>query len=392
MSKPAVRHRRLTVGGGVIALGLAVTLSLVTPSAAGAQTPDHNEGFAIIADHLNNPRGLSPAPGGGLYLAEAGSGGKVCVSGGEHGDTCIGRTGSFDLVTSHGVKRIVTGLISASGPGGVAAEGPVSVSRGPDGTLYGLFGLNSHEVPPKGAIPAKLRAAALAQLGRLVRVAPHHSIRYVSDVGDQDWTWTSTRVNLAPKDFPDANPNAVLYSHGHRYVVDAGANILVDVQRNGTAKVLAFFGVPAGSQSDAVPTCVARGPDGALYVGELLGGFYSPGHARIWRVVPGHAPRVWATGLSTVQGCGFGRDGAFYATEYQVAGLNEGPGANPAGDVVRIDRHGHRTHLGIGKLFLPSGFAAGPDGAIYVSNCSIAPASGMGPKLCPTGGQVVRIG
>ena len=385
MTKHSLRYRRLVKIGGVTALGLAATLGLVTPSAAGAQTG----GFTVVASHLNNPRGLSPAPGGGLYLAEAGSGGKVCVSGGEQGQTCIGETGSFDLVTRHGVQRLVTGLISGSGPGGVAAEGPVSVSAGAYGTIYGLFGLNTHEVPPAGAIPSGLRAAALAELGRLVQVTPYRSL---SDVGDQDWTWTSTRVKLAPKDFPDANPNAVLYSHGHVYVVDAGANILVDVQRNGAAKVLAFFGVPKGSQSDSVPTCVARGPDGALYVGELLGGFYSPGHARIWRVVPGHAPKVRATGLSAVQGCGFGRDGAFYATEFQVGGLNEGSGANPAGDVVRIDRWGHRTHLGVGKLLFPSGFAAGSDGAIYVSNCSIAPASGMGPKLCPAGGQMVRIG
>jgi hypothetical protein len=59
--------------------------------------------------------------------------------------------------------------------------------------------------------------------------------------------------------------------------------------------------------------------------------------------------------------------------------------------VVRIDRWGHRTHLGVGQLFYPSGFAAGRDGSIYVSNCSIAPATGMGPKLCSSGGQVVRI-
>ena len=392
MSKHAIPLRRLIKIGGITCLGLAATLGLVTPSAAGAQMGGHSERFTVIASHLNTPRGLSPAPGGGLYLAEAGSGGKACVSGGEQGTTCIGKTGSFDLVSRNGVKRLVTGLISGSGPGGVAAEGPVSVSAGPYGTIYGQFGLNTHVVPPKAAIPPGLRATALAELGRLVKVTPYHSIRSLSNVGDQDWTWTSTRVKLAPNDFPDANPNAVLYSHGHVYVADAGANILVDVQRNGTAKVLAFFGVPKGSQSDSVPTCVARGPDGALYVGELLGGFYSPGHARIWRVVPGHAPKVWATGLSTVQGCGFGRDGAFYATEYQVGGLSEGSGANPAGDVVRIDRWGHRTHLGVGKLSYPSGFAAGSDGAIYVSNCSIAPATGMGPKLCPTGGQVVRIG
>lgn len=394
MSRSAVHHGKLAATvGAVLAAGVALAtgLGLMAPSAAGAQTNGHQPGFTVVADHLNNPRGLSPAPGGGLYLAEAGSGGKVCVTGGEQGETCVGKTGSFDLVTKYGVTRLVTGLISGSGKGGVAAEGPVSVSRGPYGTLFGLFGLNTHEVPPTGAIPANLRAAALAQLGHLVQVSPG-SIRTVSSVGDQDWAWASTRVNLAPKDYPDANPNAVLSSHGDVYVVDAGANVLVDVQRNGAAKVVAFLGVPAGSQSDSVPTCVARGPDGALYVGELLGGSHSPGHARIWQVVPGHAPKVWATGLSTVQGCGFGRDGAFYATEFQVAGLNEDPGANPAGDVVRIDRYGHRTHVGAGKLFFPSGFAAGSDGAIYVSNCSIAPASGMGPQLCPSGGQVVRIG
>ena len=115
----------------------------------------------------------------------------------------------------------------------------------------------------------------------------------------------------------------------------------------------------------------------------------------MWRVTlaGGKAEaKVWARGFTTIQGCGFGRDGAFYATEFQVGGLDESPGANPAGDVVRINRHGHRTHLDVGKLFFPSGFAAGPGGAIYVSNCSIAPATGLGPQLCSTGGQVVRIG
>jgi hypothetical protein len=384
------RLRSLT--GIFTTAGVVAAVGVMTAPAAGAHTSGHPETFAVVADHLNNPRGLSPAPGGGLYLAEAGSGGDVCVGGGPQGETCVGLTGSFDLVSTGGVKRLVTGLVSGSGAGGVAAEGPVSVSRGPDGKFYGQFGLSSHEVPPAGAVPANLRDAALAQLGHLWLVKPDGSVRNVSDVGDQDWTWTSTRINLAPNDFPDANPNAVLYSGGHRYVVDAGANILTEVKRNGAVNVLAFFPVPAGAQSDAVPTCVARGPDGAFYVGELLGGFYSPGHARVWRVVPGHAPTVWATGLTTVQGCGFGQDGAFYATEFETAGLNEGPTADPAGDVVRIDQHGNRTHLGAGKLFFPSGFAAGSDGAIYVSNCSIAPATGMGPQLCPTGGQVVRIG
>src|SRR5262245_22231257 len=217
------------------AVGLIATLGVVAAPAAGAHADGSQEAVTVIADHLNNPRGLSPAPDGGLYLAEAGAGGGTCVPGGPEGTTCLGLTGSLDLVSTDGVQRIITGLISASGPGGVGAEGPVSVSRGPDGTFFAQFGLSSHEVPPAGAIPADLRDAALAQFGHLWLVKRHGRAADVSDVGDQDWTWTSTRIDLAPKDFPDANPNAV-------------------------------------------PTCVTRGPDGALYVGELLGGFYTPEH------------------------------------------------------------------------------------------------------------------
>ena len=56
--------------------------------------------------------------------------------------------------------------------------------------------------------------------------------------------------------------------------------------------------------------------------------------------------------------------------------------------MVRIAKNGTRTVLGSGKLFFPSGFAAGPDGSIYVSNWSVFPGTnGGGPT-----GQIVRIG
>src|SRR5262245_46739511 len=92
--KHAARRRRLKVtGGAVTALGLAATMALTMPSAAGAQTLGHRWKVSVVASHLSNPRGLSPAPGGGLYLAEAGSGGSACVPGGEQGTTCLGLTG-----------------------------------------------------------------------------------------------------------------------------------------------------------------------------------------------------------------------------------------------------------------------------------------------------------
>jgi len=375
--------------GIATAAGLVAALGVVVAPAAGAQARGHHHssGFKVIASHLNNPRGLAWGPGGAIFLAEAGRGGKTCVGGGPEGKTCIGLTGSLDVIGRGGVHRLATGLISASGAGGVAAEGLVSVSRAPRGGVFALFGENTHIVPPKGAIPQRLRQAALHELGRLFRGTRHGAVS-IARVGDHDWTWTSKRVHLAPKDFPDANPNNVLRAGGRTYVVDAGANTLTQVLRHGRTRVRAFFPVP-NYPPDSVPTCAAQGPDGALYVAELLGGSYAPGHARVWRIVPGQKPKVWARGLTTVQGCGFGSDGAFYATEFQTGGLTS---SNPAGDVVRIAPNGHRTRLGVGRLINPSGFLAGPHGSFYVSNCSIAPATGLGPQVCPTGGQVVRIG
>ena len=141
---------RIRIAIGIsAAVGAAASLGVMAAPMAGAQARGYTGMFVVIASHLNNPRELSPAPGGGLYLGKAGRGGKTCIGGGPEGETCPGLTGSFDLVTKSGVKRIVAGLISASGAGGVAAEGPASVSRGPRGTFYGLFGLNTHEIRRK---------------------------------------------------------------------------------------------------------------------------------------------------------------------------------------------------------------------------------------------------
>jgi hypothetical protein len=94
---------------------------------------------------------------------------------------------------------------------------------------------------------------------------------------------------------------------------------------------------------------------------------------------------VWASGLNPITGCGFGRDGSFYVTEFvtQESGCQ-------SGDVVRIKVNGAgsagaRTALGVGALHNPNGFAAARDGSIYVSNNSISTA------VDPQPGEVVRV-
>ena len=86
-----------------------------------------------------------------------------------------------------------------------------------------------------------------------------------------------------------------------------------------------------------------------------------------------------------ITGCGFGRDGAFYVTEFSTHFPT-----SDLGDVVRIvikpdGSAGARTTLGVGALHSPNGFASGPDGSIYVSNHSTSTAVDVTP------GEVVRV-
>jgi len=111
-------------------------------------------------------------------------------------------------------------------------------------------------------------------------------------------------------------------------VADAWANVLVAVHHDGSSRVLAFFPAPAGSVTDSVATCGTKGPDGALYVGELLGGLFAPGGACVWRVDIDHGKvtkSIWAAGLTTIQGCGFDWRGNFFATEFEVDGPDSQP-------------------------------------------------------------------
>jgi hypothetical protein len=206
----------------------------------------------------------------------------------------------------------------------------------------------------------------------------------IANVGDRDFRWSDHHKNLVPGQFPDANPYGVLALPGSRWVVDAGSNTLDRVIR-GHVRVKAF--IPNPPSSDAVPTCIDRGPDKALYIGELTGGGNAPGASVVWRYVPATGKLTkWAQGLTAVTGCGFARNGKFYATEFSSLGLDNA--APNTGRVVMVPAHSTSPITIVDGLSFPGGFAAGWDGSLYVSNWSVAPATG--PPGAPTG-SVVRI-
>jgi hypothetical protein len=340
--------------------GLVLSVALATTVAADAP-------FTVVAGGLQSPRGLTFGPGGRLYVAQAGSG---------------GTTGKITEIrkawtASPGVRDVVTGLLSIPG------ENP--------GEFVGVDGLSALGNGNIAAIMAESEASGeQAGAGHLLQFNVAGQVRDVANVGDFNYAWSAEHQDLAYGDFPDSNPYGVLAVPGGAYVTDAGTNTLNFVRADGSISVLAYF--PDNVIRDSTPTCVAQGPDGALYVGTLalVDSIVRGPSAIVYRVDPSQAnpddlgtiltlARPWATGLYPINGCAFGPDGTFYAS--QLFTMWPPPFAN--GDVVKIpfatpDVH---TFLTGGALTAPGGVAVGPDGAVYVSN---------GSAFVPEG-QVVRL-
>ena len=347
---------------------LAAGLRVAT---AQTSTAGGNHAVKVVADRLNNPRGLEIARGK-LYVAEAGSGGATCLP--PPDEVCIGFTSSITKVDDGRQRRVVRGLVSAAGPDGTFATGADDVSvadRG--GGLFTIITGPPCELPP-GVPPEAAR-----QLGKLLR-AKGAAKRVVADITAFEC------ANNPDGDLLESNPYSVhALSNHHQVEADAAGNSILRV-RDGRVSLLAVI-PDSPNGTDQVPTSVTRGPDGAFYVGTLAEGAGN-GAANVWRIVPGQAPEVFVDGLTAVVDLAFGPDGSLYVCEFSTDIEN----FSPEGAIVRIRPNGRRTVLGQGSLFFPGGVAVSKRGRVYVSNWSILPAGG-GPEPFPPDarGQVVRL-
>ncbi len=337
---------------------------------AGAQeTPP----FEVVMSGLDNPRGLAWGPEGALYVAEAGRGGPQQCFETPRGPAFAGPTGAVSRLWRGEQERVATGLPSytGNGPSGVAATGPHDIA---------LLGRGNARVSIGVGNDPTLRPTCPGlgpKFGWLARVPPSGNWRLIVDVAAHE---AAANPDGGPL---DSNPYGLLARPGATIVADAGGNSLLRIGANRSVRTLATFPSRAqGRSTDSVPTSVAKGPDGAYYVGELTGAPFTAGAANVWRVSPGQPPEVFQAGFSFIIDITFGADGSLYVLEFATEPSLSGPG-----DLWRVSPNGARSLVATG-FFAPGSVTIGPDGDFYVSNCSIAPGTG-GPFPC--NGEVVRI-
>lgn len=386
-----IRTRRTTF---LAALAAAAAVAPVT--AAQAEEPPAWADHEVVVSGLDNPRQLSWDGRGELYIAEAGHGGSECM-----GEDCVGYTGAISKVkkparTNDSMpNRVITGLASGAGPDGSFATGADGVSAIKSRVWVAMTSAPPDAVPPGYG----------DQLGKLL--SGHGSSGRYKAVGD---IAGHEAANDPDGQGVESNPYAVLAQGSRTLVADAAGNTVVSVAPGGATSTFAVLptitdgvcGEPADNNQDGsidegdwnedgrfscdpVPTSLALGPDGDVYVGGLAS--EAPDQGRVWRLdgTTGAIEQTWS-GLTTVTGVAVGADGTVYASEL-FKGVDFAT-FTPGGQVTRISPSGMRSSAAVP---FPAGVVVAPTGAVYVSAWSVAPATGLFGPGSGTEGAVWRL-
>jgi hypothetical protein len=363
-----------------------------TPAAQTLDVEALDATIEVVADGLNNPRGLDFGPKGFLFVAEAGFGGdnpNACIPNPEDpaSQVCAGATGSVTRINvNDGTQaRVATGYPSLAGPDGFAATGLHDVSFANRGSI-GVIGL--------GGDLADREQVANEAFGRQVKHPQSPKWRTTADLTQYEADQNPDGGEI------DSNPYSVFALNGAESVaVDAGGNDLLHVNAaTGQIHTLAIFPdrmvdappfleLPPGTQipMQAVPTSVVVGPDGAYYVGQLTGFPFPVGGANVYRVAADGSVTVFAEGFTAIIDLAFDAQGNLYVLEFAKNGLLA---AEIMGDftgaLIKVDAvTGDRTEIASDGLMAPGGVAIASNGDIYVSNYSIFPGMGQVVKVTP---------
>jgi hypothetical protein len=392
-----MESRTTARAGTAVAAALSLTALLAPGMAGAANGPSPasapvRTSTTVVARGLDAPKYLTFGPDG-LYVAESGRGGPHCVVGVANvtlTHVCAGATGSVVRITGHHTSTVEHGLASASVASTHGVSGVTSVGF-TGGRMAVLF--NDGGVGPTGV--SGIASPFGARFGRLDLAAGNTGgcLRAAADIAAYQATHPQSPAalgGLPGETLYDSDPHDMVAYRGGFAIADAAANDVVWVHGSGKVTLLGRLPTrpetaPAGTlgpgspamkiNAQAVPSSVALGPDGALYVGLLRGVPALPGTAEVDRIVPGQAPKPVVTGLSRVSDLAFDPQGRLDILESSISG--GGVGSTSTGALLRASVRGSTptsaTDLGVRGLNAPVGLAVSRTGTAYITNNTDAP-------------------
>ncbi|MDV2991173.1 MAG: hypothetical protein N4J56_000827 [Chroococcidiopsis sp. SAG 2025] len=375
----------------------AILISLIFISPAQAEVT-----ISVVADGLDNPRGLNFSSDGSLYVTESGVGGDGrCIPGPslQGLSSCVGNSGAVTKIKDGKQERILSELPSiALRPTGTTAAGPQDIVFDAYNNPYLLIGYGGNPETrdfPEGAPSWGQLYQVDLLTGNLKSLADLAKYELDNNADGEDTLDVSGEVA--------SNPYAFTIKGHTAYIVDAAANDLLNVSLNGgslgvlsvlptqTVKDPVFpiptpgqvlppeapppGQTPAEIEIQSVPTGVTVGPDDALYVSEYTGFPFPVGKARVMRVTADGKTTVYAEGFTQISDLEFDRQGNLYVLQY--ANQPQWTGSVD-GALIQVAPDGMRTKLVSGNgLESPTALTIGRDGAIYISNKGDRPQEGQ---------------
>lgn len=332
----------------VLLAGLLVCL-LSSVSSALAQT--------VVAEGLSNPRQLYYASDGTLYISEVGVGGEAAYVVDEENTLLGGLSSQISAVSPDGEHSVVLpwmpSIQTRQGDTGFRGAQAVLMT---DDTLWLAIG----EAGASVQLVAPLMFSVMGLDPETLRVK-HSADTYAADLA----------MNPDGSEEPGSDPVDLAMNDGTLYIADANCNCVWSWTEGSGLEVAASWSI----DDNPVPTSVAFGPNGDLYVGFLSGFPFDEGTARIEQWSEGELVSTF-NGLNLVTDIVVDEEGTLYAVEL-ASGLGDRGFVPESGRVIMVSEDG-ATPLAEG-LNYPYGMALSPDGTLVVTvNSSFTADPGQG--------------
>ncbi len=403
----------------------------------------HAASLTTIAEGFDNARGLTYGPDGDLYLGETGRGGDgKCQPSPSvaYAQICEGNTGAIAKINPETgeTSNVISNFESlALQPSGYEGAGPQDVKFDDQGNGYFISGWAGNPANRDSELnalsanvqfpPQQAQIAPPLPADQVIN-APDLGKLYKIDVSTGQYTAIADLAKAELTTNPDkgdviSNPYGLAIKGDNLYIADGGANVVWKTNLDGSnltpiviptrtvdnpvypppapGSAVPTTGTgssgealpPAGQQGattppapsanqatlQSVPTGIAVGPDGAVYVSEYSGFPFPEGKARIWRIGDDGKPQLYADGFTQTTDIKFDKNGNLlvlqFADQSQWKGADE---ANLPGSLIRVAPDGTRTTLvsEVDGLRSGTGIAVGPNNEIYLVNKGVGPGNG----------------